>query len=190
MKKIEVIWREMLFQAIEKNKVEFNQSTLAEKFGFSTSTVSAALSQIRQMGIVKVQKKFFRLVNVEKLLFFWATKRQLNRELIYKTRVDLPIMEIEGLLPGSIIPAAYMAYRFRYKSSPSDYDHVYVYGTKNEVEKRFPQKSGYPNLFVLKPDEFLKNYKTLPLSQIFVDLWNLPEWYSRDFYQELLTKIT
>jgi len=43
MKKIEIIWRELLFQAIEKKTRRFTQKELAKKFGFSTSTVFQAL---------------------------------------------------------------------------------------------------------------------------------------------------
>jgi len=40
MLKKEIIWREILFQAIEKNVFNFQQKELAEKFNYSLSTVS------------------------------------------------------------------------------------------------------------------------------------------------------
>ena len=34
MTKKEIIWREILFQAIEKKKIEFTKKELAQKYGF------------------------------------------------------------------------------------------------------------------------------------------------------------
>jgi len=45
------------------------------------------------------------------------------------------------------------------------------------------------NLFILKPDPYLKNYQRIPTAQIFVDLWNLSDWYAKDFSDALLLKI-
>lgn len=189
MKKIEIVWRELLYQALEKNNYTFNQSKLAREFGFSTSTIFAALKELRALGIVRVEKKFFQLNDWEKLLLFWATKRQLSRDIVYKTKADLPTITLEGSLPASVIPTGYTAYRFRFATAPSEYDCVYVYGEKAIVEKRFSFNKGTPNLFVLKSDPFLPKYQKFPLGQLFADLWNLPQWYARDFYQSLLDKI-
>ncbi|MBI3385307.1 winged helix-turn-helix transcriptional regulator [Candidatus Gottesmanbacteria bacterium] len=191
MKKIEIIWREILYQALERNNYIFNQSKLAEKFGISTSTVHAALNELRRLGIVEVKKKFFRLKDYEKLLFFWATKRNLEKDICYATRVDLPVMETEGSLPAQIIPTAYTAFRFLFKEAPADYDQIYVYSQEDisGISKRFPPQKGNANLFILREDKWLKKYRVLPLGQLFVDLWNLPQWYARDFYQNLLDKI-
>jgi hypothetical protein len=42
----------------------------------------------------------------------------------------------------------------------------------------------------LKADEFLKNYgQTTTLAQTFVDLWNLSEWYAKDFLNAIKGKI-
>lgn len=52
MKKIEIIWREILETGV-KNPL-FEQKGLAEKFSFSTSTVFAAIVPLRQIGAVAV----------------------------------------------------------------------------------------------------------------------------------------
>lgn len=193
MKKIEMIWREILFSRLEKGIIEFTQKELAEKFGFSTSTVSLALSSWRQSGAVKVTGRNFRLIDPKKALYHWASQRNLAKDILYQTWVALPIQEIENSLPPQAIYAAYSAYTKRFSEAPADYDVVYFYLSKDvlsEVKKRFPKRKGTANLVTLTADQHLSRYGALTtLSQTFVDLWNLPQWFARDFYLALEEKI-
>lgn len=191
MNKKEIIWREILYQGLEKDKREFTQKELAGKFNISLSTVFNALKTPRQIKAVKVTGRNFILINPEKLLYLWGTYRRLDKDIIYKTKVRKSIFEIEGEMPANVIFGAYSAYRQRFKDIPADYDKVYVYGSDfKEIKKRFPPKNGEPNLFVLKADPFLRKYKpVLPLAQIFVDIWNLSEWYAQDFYKAFKRKL-
>lgn len=191
MTKKEIIWREILYQAIEKKNRRFTQKELAAKFGFSLSTIFNALKIPRKIGAVKVTGRNFILINPEKLLYLWATCRNLTKDIVYKTQVKGSVFDIEGLMPSAIIYGAYTAFRKRFKDAPADYDKVYVYAQDlKEIKKRFPLKKGQPNLIVLKADPLLKQYGTMTtLSQTFVDLWNFAEWYARDFYLTLEKKI-
>ncbi len=192
MTKKEIIWREILYQAIEKENRQLTQKELAAEFGFSLSTVFNALKAPRQIGAVKVAGRNFRIIDIEKFLYLWATARNLEKDIIYQTRVGLPAMETEGQMPNSAIYAAYSAYCLKFKEAPADYDKIYVYSDNlDEIKKRFPAaKTKNPNLIVLSADPFLKKYgQTATLAQIFVDLWNLPEWYAKDFREALKQKI-
>jgi len=191
MKKYEILWREILNQTIEAKNTIFRQKQLAAKFGFSTSTVFHALKKPRAIGAIRVWNRGFELINFEKLLFLWASERKFRSDIIYQTKVNSPVFEIEGNLPPNIIPATYTAFRLKFNNVPADYDKVYVYtGSKKEVKRRFPPTNGEPNLIVLKMDPWLKQFAPFPpLSQIFVDLWNLPEWYAKEFQNALLDKI-
>lgn len=192
MKNYEILWREILDQYFEKGRDTFTQKELAEKFSFSTSTVFHALKIPREIEAVEVGGRFFRLKNAEKLLYLWATKRNLKREVIYETYSSEEVKEREGLMPAGIIFGAYSAYVRKFKETPpADYDKVYVYSLDSRIiEKRFPPKKGRSNLFVLRGDKFLKNYGGLtPSPQIFADLWNLPDWYAKDFLEALRGKL-
>ncbi|MBU1131255.1 helix-turn-helix domain-containing protein [Patescibacteria group bacterium] len=191
MTKKEIIWREILYQALERKVFKFTQKNLAEKLGFSLSTVFNALKVPRQAGAVKVSGRFFEVVDMEKLLAIWATYRNLAKEVIYQTRLDLPVSQIVGQLPAEVVLGGYSAYQARFKEAPADYDKVYVYADNlAEIKKRFPKQSGGPSLIVLKPDANLKNYgQRLTLAQLFVDLWNLKEWQAKDFLESLKKKI-
>lgn len=190
MKKFEIIWREMLTRSLETGENAFSMAGLARQFGFSTSTVFHALVKPRHIGAMTVTKKAVTLTNYEKLLLLWATERRLTKDIVYTTHVDLPILETEGLLPGSVIPTAYTAYRFQFHDVPADYDHVYVYAPDEEqLKKRFPPSSKRPNLTTLRPDPILVAAKAVSLPQLYVDLWNLPQWYSRDYSKAMYQKI-
>lgn len=182
MTKKEIIWREITYQALEKRVFKFTQKELAEKFGFSVSTVFNALKIPRQSGAIKVSGRFFEVVDKEKFLTIWATLRNLSKEIIYQTRVDLPVLKIVGQLPEEVILGGYSAYEQRFKEAPADYDKVYIYAKDlSEIKKRFPFKKGVANLIVLKIDNYLRFYKQLPLPQLYADLWNFKEWYAKDF---------
>lgn len=83
MLKKEVIWREILVQARLNKKKKFTQKELAQKFGFSLSTVFNALKTPRQNYSIKVTGRFFTLENYQKLLYLWANEHSLKRDIIY-----------------------------------------------------------------------------------------------------------
>lgn len=191
MKKIEIIWRELLYQAIEKKNRRFTQKELASYFSFSTSTIFQALKMPRKMGAVRVTGRFFVLEDPEKLLYHWASVRSMQKDIVFSGYVALPIFEIEGNMPPDVIFGFYSAARKILGVSPADYDKVFVY-TKNieSIKKRFDFIEGRENLIVLRQDPFLSKYGSLTtVPQTFVDLWNLPYWQAKEFVLALKENI-
>lgn len=191
MKKIEMLWRELLFQSIEKKTRQFTQKEEAKDLGVSTSTIFQALKVPRRLGAVRVTGRFFRVVDTEKLLLHWASVRNLHRDIIFKGHSPLPLFEIEGLMPANVIFACYSAARKYLGVSPADYDSVYVYAKATaEILKRFTFGKGRQNIIILKEDPLLSRYggKTT-LAQTFVDLWNLSDWQAKDFTHAIKEKI-
>ena len=93
-------------------------------------------------------------------------------------------------MPPNVIFGCCSGFAQKYNETPADYDKVYVYSEKQDIEEiknRFPlQRKGYMNLVVLESDPWLKNFgKITPDCQTFVDLWNLAEWYAKDFLNTL-----
>lgn len=191
MTKKEIIWREILYQAIEKGNRKFTQKDLAKKLKVSLSTIFNALKIPRKTKAIEVTGRFFRVINPEKFLYLWATHRNLEKDIIYQTHFKGSVQELEGLIPKGIVFGTYSAFREKFKEAPADYDKVYVYAKDlEEIKKRFPKKKGYQNLIVLKADPFLKKYGPITtIGQTFVDIWNLGEWYAQDFYLALKEKI-
>ncbi len=193
MNKKEIIWREILHQAIENKKLDFTQKELAQKYSFSLSTVFNALKIPRASGAIRAGGRGFKVEDKEKFLYLWATMRRFGKDIIYQTNVSKSVREIEGEMPPDIIFGCFSAYSKKYKSPPADYDKVYVYADKKTLEEikiRFPKKKGYVNLIVLASDSVLSSFgKITPDVQTFADLWNLPEWYAKDFLNGLKEKI-
>jgi len=193
MKKIEFVYREILYQSMEKKNNKLTQLAVASKLNISLSTVNHALKPLRAMGAVDVKLKNFIVVDSKKILYYWASLRNITKDIIYSTRVDKPIQKIESEMPADVVYGAFTAYKFKFKDVPADYSEAYVYGSDemtDDIKKRFPESKNVPNLFVLKKDELMENYgKTTTLAQTFVDLWNLKEWYAKEFLIALENKL-
>lgn len=193
MKKTEIIYREILFDVIENKRNRFTQLELSKKLNVSLSTVNNALRPLDKIGGISIEKRFFSIKDLEKILIFWTTKRNLDKDIIYKTRVDMPISDIEKNLPSKVIYTAYSAYKFKFNDVPADYSEVIVYADDAEdIQVRFPFKKEHANLIVLKKDKEihrLAKNNIAPLAQIYVDLWNLGTWYAKEFLKELEQKI-
>jgi len=193
MTKKEVIWREILYQALEKQRLEFTQKDLAKKYGFSLSTVFNALKIPRSSGIIETGGRGFKILDKEKFLYLWATLRKLNKDIIYQTKVEKSARQIEEEMPPGVIFGAFSSYRIKYKDAPADYDKVYVYASKNriaEIKKRFPKQEGRENLIVVSTDPWLENFgRVTPDCQTFVDLWNISDWFAKDFLKALEEKV-
>jgi len=190
MFKIEYIWRELLDRVIEERNPDFTITELAKKYSLSTSVVNHALNPLRNLNIVKINKTLSKVVDWERLLFFWATRRNLKKDIIYSTFSPLPVYDREGLMPSEVISTGFTSFRYLLNKTPADYDHIYFYSNKIEkITKRFPNNKRPSNIFILRPDPYLLKSKKLGLAQLFVDLWNLPEWYAREFQLETLTRI-
>ena len=190
MKKIEIVYKEILCQAIEKKNYTFKQSELSKKLGFSLSTINLAVKKLEKMNAVKINKMNFKVIDTKKILYLWASIRNIEKDIIYQTRAEMPVREIEKNLPD-VTYAAYSAYKYKFRDVPADYSEVYVYADEEElkeIKKRFPQNEKNPNLFVLKKSSSLY-LKTGTTAQIFVDLWNLRQWYASDFLKALEQRI-
>jgi len=191
MLKIEYIWRELLYRSIERRHTLFNINELGKMFSMSTSLVNHAIIPLKELGIVKIAKKNSQVVDIERLLYFWATRRNLKKDIIYSANSSESVFEREALMPPLVTPTAYSAVHLNLNQIPSDYDLLYYYADDiSLIRKRFPENDNKRrNIIILKQDPFLGKYKRIPLAQIFADLWNLPEWYAKDFSNIVLSII-
>ncbi len=187
MQKREFLYREILFQCLETGKRDFTQSSLASNLGISLSNANNALRPLKRMGAIKVNPRNFVAVSPKKILLYWCSVRDLERDIVFQGRADLPVGEIEKLMPASAVFGAFSAFKFRFGSVPADYSEVYVYDSDaEEIRKRLDLKEKNPNLFVLKKDPLMERYgKLTTMAQTFADLWSLNQWYAKDFLQEM-----
>ena len=188
MLKKEIIYREILTKALEEKQINFKQLSLAKKFGFSLSTINHALKPLASIGAIEIGRRGFKLTDIKKALLYWATIRKFDKDIVYSTRMEERISEIERSVPASAIYTCYTGYKLLFKDVPADYSEIYFYLPKEDLEEakqRFPPKKGPANVSVLNADQWLRGYKIAPAAQIYVDLWNLKTWYAGDFVKAL-----
>lgn len=191
MLKAEFVYRELLRQCFEGRKREFTQKGLAAGLRMSLSNVNHAVQPLRRMNAIKVNPRNFRVVSPKKILYYWASNRNLQKDIAYSTRVEAPVREIEKRMPGGSVFTGYSGYWFRFSDAPADYSEVYVYAEDmGEMRTRFPESKKPANLFALQKDELMREYSGVaPIGLLFADLWNMPEWYASDFLKALEARV-
>ncbi len=194
MKNTEIILRELLYRAIEKNEFSLTQSELSKNLNISLSAINLAVKKLTSIGALKPSQRGFKIIDIKKIIYYWASIRNLQEDIIFKTRIEAPVREIERAMPN-IIFTAYTAFKLKFNDTPADYSEIYIYADEKELEiikkriSKFKISELNPNLLVLKKDKILAQYNQIPLSQIFIDLWNIKEWYAREFLNALEVKL-
>ena len=191
MKKTELVLKEILYQAIEKKNRTLTQSYLAKRLSLSLSVVNYALRPLAQMGAIRINARNFIITDPKKTLYYWASKRNIKKDIIYSTRAELPVKDIERQLPEGAVFGLYTGYKHLFKDVPADYSEAYAYASDiTEIKRRFPKKEGMrANIFIIKNDDKISYGKTATIAQLFVDLWNTEEWYAKEFLKALEAKI-
>ena len=136
MKKKELVYREILYEVIEKKTRTMTQAELSRKLKISLSTVNNAIKPLVKMNALYIEKRCFKIIDPKKILYYWASVRNIEKDIIYKTRAEKQVKQIESEMPSHIIFTAYSGYKFKFKDVPADYSEVYVYAdeeTKKEI---------------------------------------------------------
>src|SRR3989344_2812331 len=110
MKKAEQVYREILYSVMEEKKRTLTQLGLAKKLHISLSTVHHSLAILIKMNAIKTNPMNFTVINPKKILYYWACIRNIEKDIIYATRMEAPITQIEKGMPNNIIYTAYSAY--------------------------------------------------------------------------------
>lgn len=195
MKNYEKLYRELLIGVLEKREV-FTQLELSKKCGVSLGLVNKIINNLAEIGAVDIQTRQFRIIDGSKILFNWASKRRIKKDISEKYCIDMSMSEIEKSLP--FIFTGYSAWRLLTNSLPFDYNEVYIYIPIKEKNlfriwlKDKLVKKGKENLFVIFTDDehLIKNIKKkiAPVPQIFVDIYSIGNLPSKYFIKEILDK--
>ena len=59
MKKTELVYREMLYQAIENKNNKLTQSEISKKLGISLSIVNLCVKKLSNIGAIKINQRNF-----------------------------------------------------------------------------------------------------------------------------------
>lgn len=192
MKKIETVWCQLLFDALERRQPVFQQQELAKRLRLSISTVAHALKDLRQMGAVRIGGNGGQVEDAEKLLMHWASHRNLAADIRWQLSCDQPVQEVEGLLPPGSILGGYSAVRHWYGEAPADYATVNVYHPQPDIlkERLAGMRPGSTKVVGLQLDSRLPlRPETTSIAHTFVDLWNLTDWMAKDFVRRVKGEI-
>ena len=199
MLKQEAVIREILCQFLYNNDI-IDQQQISQSLNVSIGLVNKVISRLQGMGAVSKTGRRYSVTSFRKILMFWASLRNLQRDILYSTRVLGSVREIERDLPDGSILTAYTAFNYRFNEAPADYSEIWVYVQDKmifEFKNRFPFNTLPSNLFILKGDKLLeensKRYSSglniVSIPQLYVDLWNIPSWYSKEYVTLLEKKI-
>ncbi len=183
----EMVWRHLLVAALDLGIRRSSLTQLSAELDLPVSTIHKALERPRAIGAVRGSASGLRVLDPKRLQLMWAAQRDLNRDIVYATRVPMTVSEIEARLPVSAIPTAYTAFVLHEgRNLVADYEQVVAYADWNEVRRRFPRRRGQPNLLILEPDPLLSRYgRVAPRCQVYADLFNLPTWQAQRFLEAL-----
>ena len=183
----EMVWRHLLVAAFDQGIRRSSLTQLSAELDLPVSTIHKALERPRAIGSVRGSPGGLRVLDPKRLQLLWAAQRDLDRDIVYATRVPMTVGDIEARLPISAIPTAYTAFvRHAGRNLVADYEQVVVYADVNEVRRRFPRRRGQPNLLILEPDPLLSRYGSVaPRCQVYADLFNLPTWQAQRFLEAL-----
>ncbi len=199
MNKQEIVFRKIGCSCIE-GRSSFTQLELSKELDVSLSIVNAAVTNLKDINAVRVKQRSLDVIALDRLLLYWATHRNLKKDIVYQTRANAPVKEIERNMPNGIAFTGYTGYRLVFNEAPADYSEVYLYATEEslkEIKRRFEPNDRIPNVIVLRCDSDLetaiKRHRLKASSvcpaQLFADLWNMNQWYAKDFVDALSKRL-
>ena len=172
--------------ASESGRRSVTQKEIAVHFKGSLGVVNYALRPLHRIGAIRKKTRGFELVDWRKFLVHWASARRTKTG--YSTHSAEPVEKIEGQMPP-VLFTAYSGAKIYHGVNPSDYSECFVYADCAVIRKRFPPAGGRPNIFCRETPAFLEGAKAVPLTLLYVDLWNLGTWYAREFLNAVEVKL-
>lgn len=197
LSKTQQVWRHLTTEAIEGGRRRWPSiTTLAGDLDMGISTVHRALSHPAEVGAVLVRPAGgVRVLDPGRLLMMWAGHRRFGHDVLERFRVagSAPAVE-RSVANRAAVLGGFGAVVARIGGNTiADYESVLLYGDPRLPPRRRtadPDPSRTTQVIVLEPDPLLERYGRLtPLSQAWVDLFNLPGWQAARFVHHLLPQL-
>lgn len=191
------VWRHLLTMAIERGQRRWPSVTaLSAELEIGVSTTHRALSQPVEIGAVDVRPAgLVRVVDPGRLLMLWAGHRRLHADIVdrFEVAASAPLVErsitnSDAVLGGFGAVVAHLG-----GNTIADYDTVVVYGEPEIAVRRSvrdPRPAQSCEVIVVEADPLLARYGPVtPLTQAWVDLFNLPGWQAARFVHHLVPRL-
>jgi hypothetical protein len=197
LSKTEQVWRHLSAGAIERGQRRWRSVTaLARELDMGVSTVHRALSHPAEIGAIDVLGGGgVRVVDPGRLLVLWAGQRRLRRDVVDRVQVagSAPVVERSIGNPDAVLGGFGAVVAALGGNTIADYETVLVYGAPRVTTRRRiadPDPGRVTEVIVLDPDPLLARYgRVTPLTQAWVDLFNLPGWQAARFVHHLLPRL-
>lgn len=133
-----------------------------------------------------------RVIDPGRLLVLWAGHRRLHADIVDRVEVAASALLVERSItnPEAVLGGFGAVVARLGGNTIADYDTVIVYGDPHiAVHRRAddPRPGRACEVIVVEPDPLLAGYGPVtPLTQAWVDLFNLPGWQAARFVHHLL----
>lgn len=195
MKKIEIIYREILIGILNK-KISFTQLEISKKCEIALGHVNKVIKKLEQVGALQIMQRNFKIIDPSRILMQWATIRKIKNE-VKSYSINLDLDDLEKAIPGIALFTAFSAWKFFKKRVPIDYREVYIYVSEKDkkifdlwLNKQEINKNKLPNLYVIysKDNHLFNNSKNniVPVPQIIVDTYSISNISSRYFFSDMI----
>ncbi len=197
LSKTQQVWRHLVTEAIVTRRRRWPSVTaLADELEMGISTVHRALSHPAEIGAVVIRPAGgLRVIDPGRLLMMWAGQRNLGYDVVERFQVQGSSPAIERCISNrSAVLGGFGAVVARIGGNTvADYETVLIYGDPRLRRYRpgDDSESGRTSeIIVLEPDPLLCNYgRVAPVTQAWVDLFNLPGWQAARFVNHLLPQL-
>jgi hypothetical protein len=197
LSKTQQVWRHLTVGAVEDERRRWPSVTaLAAELDMGISTVHRALSYPVEIGAVLVRPAGgVRVIDPGRLLMVWAGHRSLGHDVVERFQVggSAPAVERSIANRAAVLGGFGAVVARTGGNTIADYETVLVYGDPRLRPRRHmadPDPDRTTEVIVLQPDPLLERYgRVTPLSQAWVDLFNLPGWQAARFVYRLLPRL-
>jgi DNA-binding FadR family transcriptional regulator len=176
MKKLDRIFREILYRVYECKELFLTQRALASACRVSRGFVCAAVARLEQLGAIEKKPLGFTVTDPKRVLMLWACTRNLWADVTYSSHVPELARAAEQLVSAGAILTAHAGYYHKF-GGRKELETLFVYGPHEKIRRLIRAHEGEAaNFYVLRPDPHLSKLSedgVAPLGQIYVDLYNL-----------------
>jgi hypothetical protein len=129
------------------------------------------------------------------LLIVWAGRRRLRRDIVDRFQLPGSAPTVEQAISNrAVVLGGFGAIVSHLGGNTiADYETVLVYGEPHITRRRLivdPDPGRVTEVVVLEPDALLAGYgRVTPLTQAWVDLFNLPGWQAARFVHHLVPRL-
>jgi hypothetical protein len=190
---VEIVWRHLLVGARESRRRWPSVTALSGELGLALSTTHRSLAHPVEIGAVEIGPiDGLQVVDPARLLMLLAAHRHVQRDVIRRSWVAVPVEEVEAAAtsPDVVLGGFGAVIAHLGVNRIADYTRVLFYG--DPKLRPLPEASAQEGteVWIAEPDAWLSRYgRVTPLAQAYADLFSMPGWQAARFIEHLDLKM-